>query len=260
MYRDAPAQLLCPRCGDLLDRAFDLVHVCMQCEGVWLTPAVLRAAFEDIQWPAGRPLWWRNSIQCPECRANGVDTTLRAVTSSGVVVDRCPQGHGLYLDRGELAQLMRTPGDELTELMELLASVDAAALEQRRASWRAARSEREAAVASRVQALADQAVRRRAQDAVRAAEEAARAEQRRLAEAQWVTRRQELRDELDELQRLLTRTAGRVFAAREHAKSVERAAEKARAELAEAERVDEAAKARLDAITSELAQLDELLR
>jgi Zn-finger nucleic acid-binding protein len=122
----------------MLDRAFDGVSTCLRCEGLWIAPATLDAAFGNPRWPVGHTLWWRNSLDCPECAFEGKSTLMAARMSNDVLVDQCPE-HGVWLDRGELGRLMGVPTNELAALRDRLA-VMAPDLEQlvaRREKWRA---------------------------------------------------------------------------------------------------------------------------
>jgi Zn-finger nucleic acid-binding protein len=137
-YRERPRFLLCPRCGEALDRVFEGVSSCLRCEGLWIAPATLDAAFGDPRWPGGNALWWRNSLECPECAFEGKATLMVARLSSDVLVDQCAE-HGVWLDRGELGRLMGGAADELAALRDRLA-VAAPELDQlvaRRETWRA---------------------------------------------------------------------------------------------------------------------------
>lgn len=45
-------------------------------------------------------------LKCPKCMAQ-----MRSIERSGIVVDRCTECGGIFLDRGELERLMRAEGD-----------------------------------------------------------------------------------------------------------------------------------------------------
>lgn len=143
-YRELPKFVLCPRCGEVLDRAFDGVLVCLRCEGLWISPISVTKAFGDATWPCGKNTWWRDSLACPECASDGVATTMSSAMVDRVVIDRC-RDHGLWLDRGELGRLMGTPTTDPggnADLAALRARLEAAEtdLEQllaRRDAWRA---------------------------------------------------------------------------------------------------------------------------
>jgi Zn-finger nucleic acid-binding protein len=121
----------------MLDLAFEGVSSCLRCEGLWIAPATLDAAFGSPEWPPGQTLWWRNSIECPECAFDGAATLMTARMSSDIIVDQCQQ-HGVWLDRGELGRLMGTPADELEALRTRLLAIapDLEQLVVRREKWR----------------------------------------------------------------------------------------------------------------------------
>lgn len=138
-YREAPQFLLCPRCQEMLDRAFRGVAVCSRCQGAWISQATLDTAFGNPRWPPGHAMWWHDALECPECVAAGGRTKLSARSSNGVMVDACAT-HGVWLDRGELGRLMSPdePVDELAELRRRIAAVsDPDGLLERRQAWRA---------------------------------------------------------------------------------------------------------------------------
>ncbi len=138
-YREAPQFLLCPRCAEMLDRAFEGVAVCPRCQGAWIGQATLDTAFDNPRWPPGQSMWWADQLECPECAVAGASSKLSARSSAGVMVDACST-HGLWLDRGELGRLMSLPSeaDELPELRRRIAAVaDPEGLRRRREKLRA---------------------------------------------------------------------------------------------------------------------------
>jgi Zn-finger nucleic acid-binding protein len=104
-FREAPRFVLCPRCGEMLERAFEAVRTCLRCEGLWIATVTVERAFGDPRWPRGPSMWWRNALECPDCAAEGTVQTMTAVQAGDVVVDRCA-AHGVWLDRTELFRLM----------------------------------------------------------------------------------------------------------------------------------------------------------
>lgn len=146
-YREPPRFLLCPRCAEMLDRAFEGVWPCPRCEGLWIARATLDAAFGDSRWPEGHAMWWRNAIECPECTLEGKATTMTARMSNDVIIDHCAD-HGVWLDRGELGRLMGVADDELGALRARLAATapDLDQLVARRDQWRADLESRRRAV------------------------------------------------------------------------------------------------------------------
>ena len=119
-YREGPSLLICPRCGEILERAFDDVLACLRCKGIFITPPTAGLAFDDPAWPkATSAMWWKSSLECPVCAHAGAPTVMAAQTFEGTQIDRCAS-HGLWLDAGELSRLTRTTGDELAFLRSKL--------------------------------------------------------------------------------------------------------------------------------------------
>jgi Zn-finger nucleic acid-binding protein len=115
-YREGPSFLICPRCGEILDRAFDDILACSRCKGILITPPTAGLAFDDPAWPKDTSaMWWKSSLACPVCASAGASTVMAAHTFEGTQIDRCA-AHGLWLDAGELSRLTRTTGDELAFL------------------------------------------------------------------------------------------------------------------------------------------------
>ena len=100
--------LLCPRCGEVLERVLDGVNACSRCEGVWLAEATISKAFGDPHWPPGPSAWWRRALECPACACDGITNEMSPVLTHGLLVDRCGD-HGLWLDHGELGRLTGAP-------------------------------------------------------------------------------------------------------------------------------------------------------
>ena len=121
---------MCPVCHEPLI-AFELEGVeidhCLACHGTWLdageleqiaeladvAPGPLRAALEATG--PGK----RGRRRCPRCQRK-----LNAVTvgsDPAVEIDRCPLGHGLWLDAGELKTLITSfAGGEAGAVAEFL--------------------------------------------------------------------------------------------------------------------------------------------
>lgn len=85
---------------------------CERCGGVWLDAGELEALLGDcddalrkLLSQTGRPARTVRSL-CPRC-----DAKLHEFDVKGIVLDRCPQGHGLWFDAGELPQLASLYGD-----------------------------------------------------------------------------------------------------------------------------------------------------
>ncbi len=184
-YRALPKFLLCPRCGEQLDRAFDDVLACMRCQGIFVTPPTAGLAFDDPAWPsAASAMWWKSALECPVCAYDGAVTVMAAQVCEGTQIDRCAT-HGLWLDQGELSRLLRTSGDELSELRRrLTGDEDVAALDAKREAWRNDVDARRRAAEAHNEWLATRRAREIAEaDRKLAAERAAAEEQKKVTEA-----------------------------------------------------------------------------
>lgn len=104
----------CPACeAPLLAIEYDEVEVdyCTECRGIWLDAGELELLFGDgahVQefLRGGVDAPGRESARkCPICR-----TTMGKQRTRGgeeILYDQCPNGHGLWLDDGELSAIMR---------------------------------------------------------------------------------------------------------------------------------------------------------
>lgn len=192
-FRESPKFLLCPRCGEMLELAFEAVRTCLRCEGVWIATVMLERAFGDPRWPRGPSMWWRNALECPECAAEGAVQVMTAVQAGEAVVDRCAS-HGLWLDRLELIRLLGTadagaPGagvsPDLAALRARLAvpDVDLEELARRRDAWRQDAGKRRQAAAE-YRAWLEAEARLRLEREALEAERAERGQREREVQAQ----------------------------------------------------------------------------
>jgi hypothetical protein len=112
--------MLCPVCGvHTIILELDRVEIdyCRSCKGLWLDPGELELLLEMAGAQSG-PL--HRAVQsggqkaagqkrrCPVCRKKMLPVDLAGPPR--VVVDRCPRGHGLWLDDRELGQLIEAAG------------------------------------------------------------------------------------------------------------------------------------------------------
>ncbi len=194
-YRVAQRFLACPRCDEVLEEAFEGVHACLRCAGVWIMQPAIDTTFGDPRWPLGHAAWWHRALECPECGADGTPKVMDASIVDEVIVDRC-RGHGVWLDEGELARVLGLPSTdrELAALQKLVApasAIDPAA--RLAARGRDREAQRLAMKAMREQAAKDLAARvaerllKEREESARAKEEEQRTrvkEQERRARAQ----------------------------------------------------------------------------
>lgn len=121
-----PAQTsLCPACGEpLVILEFQGIEIdhCLSCSGTWLdagefesiaeNAGVEKGAITSAFFPTGKNGKGKKvKRKCPRCLS-----PLRMITTAGkipVEIDRCPRGHGLWFDKGEVETLIRScKGDE----------------------------------------------------------------------------------------------------------------------------------------------------
>ena len=110
---------MCPQCREpLVVVEFEGIEVdhCPGCRGTWLDGGELELIAELAGAPRGRlhevlhaaGAGTRGGRRCPRCRRKMRVISLG--TAPAVELDRCPAGHGLWLDAGELATLVREFG------------------------------------------------------------------------------------------------------------------------------------------------------
>lgn len=116
--------MLCPACRDplvILEVEGVELDMCVQRHGLWFDAQELGQLFEICDVPEElRDLESRLEVLpqkgarrlCPRCRAR-----MRLVRAPNApdtpILDQCPQGHGLWFDRGELEALLASLlGDE----------------------------------------------------------------------------------------------------------------------------------------------------
>jgi Zn-finger nucleic acid-binding protein len=138
-YREGPQWRICPRCEEALEEIFAGCLSCPRCAGTWVSQVVLDAAFGDPMWPGGAAMWWRRSLNCPECASGGSKTMMDAVEAHGVIVDRCA-GHGMWFDDGELERCTEVASDPLSVLRDRV-SKSRPEIEAARASYDRRRSQ-----------------------------------------------------------------------------------------------------------------------
>jgi len=144
-----PEKLICPRCGGKLDELiYETAHIdrCLDCGGAWLdsgememvleaydekfTPAQIAQTLSTAA--AGVSEGERASVElCPICSARM--NPLNFNYSSGIVIDVCPTGHGIWFDRKEL-DAIQVHHDEWREQVKTLADRFAPEVVQARAT------------------------------------------------------------------------------------------------------------------------------
>ena len=111
----------CPKCSiNLVHEVYEGIEIdrCSECNGTWLDedelPKILESREEKFDKKlieetftlafAGVPQEENRSIErCPKCAK-----TMKAINynySSGIIIDRCPDDHGVWLDANELSSI-----------------------------------------------------------------------------------------------------------------------------------------------------------
>lgn len=109
----------CPVCSEPLivaERQQIELDVCIWCQGLWFDAGELALLAETLHRPLALPEGAilremetdERARPCPRCDAAMEKVAMG--TTPRLVLDRCPQGHGLWFDRGELGSLMSQLG------------------------------------------------------------------------------------------------------------------------------------------------------
>ncbi len=95
---------LCPECGEvfvLIETGGVEIDACLSCGGFWLDPGELKSLTHraaDIQTLEGAVE--DSKYDCPICQTRMQQH--RFLIREDLLIDCCPNGHGYYLERGEL--------------------------------------------------------------------------------------------------------------------------------------------------------------
>jgi Zn-finger nucleic acid-binding protein len=228
-YRELPRVLMCPRCGDVLERVVDGVWTCTRCEGVWLTNAMIDRAFGTQRWPGGASAWWRREVDCPACAGAGEQDAMTPMLVGDLLVDRCSK-HGIWLDHSELGRLIGAPSVVEVEALYRRLRPD----EELPEAIVEYRKRRAAELGRRARELEEYRAKLAAEQA-RIAEEQATEQRKRIAELRAAERKR-----LDELRAVagqeVTAAEKELVALRAHVRTAEGKLADARARLLETDR------------------------
>lgn len=104
----------CPFCENpMIILELDEVETdyCANCSGIWLDAGELEILFADASQAKQLIASFRQADtkekarHCPICLKK-MQKILVADEKEQIIIDRCPKGHGLWFDRGELAQVL----------------------------------------------------------------------------------------------------------------------------------------------------------
>ncbi len=102
---------ICPECGKAME-LFRLLGFnldgCRRCKSYWFDAGELREFTRDSEDIPAESLGLRHRATqrpCPRCRC--LMRELQFARGSNLLVDTCPNGHGVYLQSGELARVLQ---------------------------------------------------------------------------------------------------------------------------------------------------------
>lgn len=101
-------QMMCPKCDRPMHQwtsyGVKLDH-CNACKGLWFDRGELKRHFANLGTPLSEEdlaVNRKTQFKCPSC---GEEPMIEAILDE-VPVDACPSCHGIFLDRGEVHELM----------------------------------------------------------------------------------------------------------------------------------------------------------
>ena len=104
----------CPHCSApliIVEHAGIELDYCLECQGLWFDAEELNLLAEALEFAADFPdvldLPKADTREkprpCPRCRKKMDKAT---IGEHEVLIDRCPRGHGIWFDRGELERVL----------------------------------------------------------------------------------------------------------------------------------------------------------
>ena len=112
----------CPGCGStaiILELSGVEIDYCPECGGIWLDGGELEMLLgKDAERITSgfkkKVLSREKKLRCPACGKK-----MEKVMLNDTCLDRCPKGHGIWFDRGELASVIAA-GDLHSSVLDLL--------------------------------------------------------------------------------------------------------------------------------------------
>jgi Zn-finger nucleic acid-binding protein len=117
---------MCPGCGEPLV-SFELEGIssdhCVACGGTWLDASEIQEIVERAGGSTDRLLAALKTADekvdgsrtCVRCRSK-----MRTVKMGALDFDRCPYGHGIWFDKGELGEVLKRDGGEVAGFLKEL--------------------------------------------------------------------------------------------------------------------------------------------
>ncbi|MFZ1519839.1 MAG: zf-TFIIB domain-containing protein [Ignavibacteriaceae bacterium] len=116
----------CPACKNpmiILELNQVEIDYCNSCKGIWLDSGELELIFSNSDKKSIDDSFIPKSNhpevgrRCPICKKKMEKVEFE---SSGIILDRCTNNHGLWFDNGELKSLLKTSADSNNKIIDLL--------------------------------------------------------------------------------------------------------------------------------------------
>jgi len=120
--------MICPSCkAPMVILEFERIEIdyCAECGGVWFDTGELELLLEGT---SNKPLFkfggagktTEKRLRCPRCLKRMAKT--RSGSEKAGLIDRCVNGHGIWLDKGELEKIA-AGGDQTDRIRKFLAGI-----------------------------------------------------------------------------------------------------------------------------------------
>ncbi|MCD6097785.1 zf-TFIIB domain-containing protein [bacterium] len=123
-------ELKCPRCGGGF--AFEkhdgkTILRCNNCRGIWIDSSTLSQIVEERELDFPDEEVTESSVEkgeicCPVC--GKAMQRVNYSYSTGIIIDRCPDGHGVWLDAGELKKIVKIMSEWDKKKYKVLETID----------------------------------------------------------------------------------------------------------------------------------------
>ncbi len=112
--------MFCPNCKKeliIVEREQIELDYCPECKGFWFDNKEWDLLCQRLELRNGKPIGSLYSIpnihvkegikQCPSCNEN-----MDKILAYSIILDRCPNGHGVWFDEGEISRLFNKDSDK----------------------------------------------------------------------------------------------------------------------------------------------------
>ena len=116
-YKFGHSRRMCPSCNKFYARiTLDqiLLDYCRRCHGIWFDAGELIHFTDLLTEIPGESLAHRVSrFECPICEKQMLE--LQFSSDANILVDGCPDGHGVMLEAGEFERILAAVDDPITD-------------------------------------------------------------------------------------------------------------------------------------------------